>query len=61
MLVAGGHRVDLELGAERRAGAVEPSGEDTAGIAVLTVARPGDDEIAVGSTPIRGTIWSNSV
>jgi hypothetical protein len=48
-LVARGVRVDLELGAERRAGAVETLAEDTEAGAVLRFAAPDADEIAAGA------------
>ena len=38
----------LELAGLRRAGGVEALDEDTAAAAVLAVAGPGDDEVAVG-------------
>ena len=47
-LGAGGVGVDLELAGESSAGAREAAGEDAVARAVLAVALPGDDEVAVG-------------
>src|SRR5262249_27937335 len=46
MLVASRGRVDLELVAARRAVRGEAAGEDAPAIAILTVTRPGDHEVA---------------
>ena len=61
-LGAGGEGVDAELVALGDAGGVVALGVDAVAAAVLAVARPGDDEVAVGvHRHRRGPTWSPAV